>query len=126
MAERFDAMRFSGPIGRLIAETQERQIAVFLAPIEGRRILDVGTGTGRAALMLARDGARVTGVDASDAMLAIARERAEEQRLGVTFALGDAHANGNPRLLDWSRFKNEFAFSTTSIAERLRTAAGTI
>jgi len=44
----------------------------------------------------------------------------------IRVALGDAHANGNPRLLDWSRFKNEFAFSTTSIAERLRTAAGTI
>ena len=27
MAERFDAMRFSGPIGRLIADTQEQQIA---------------------------------------------------------------------------------------------------
>ena len=27
MAERFDALRFSGPIGRLIAETQEREIA---------------------------------------------------------------------------------------------------
>jgi hypothetical protein len=44
----------------------------------------------------------------------------------IRVALGDAHANGNPRLLDSSRFKNEFAFSTTSIAERLRTAAGTI
>jgi hypothetical protein len=46
MAERFDAMRFSGPIGRLIAETQERQIAAFLAPVAGRRILDVGDWDG--------------------------------------------------------------------------------
>jgi len=44
----------------------------------------------------------------------------------IRVAPGDAHANRNPRSLDWSRFKNEFAFSTTSIAERLRTAAGTI
>ena len=42
----------------------------------------------------------------------------------IRVALGDAHAKGNPRLLDWSRFKNEFAFSTTPIADRLQKAAG--
>jgi 2-polyprenyl-3-methyl-5-hydroxy-6-metoxy-1,4-benzoquinol methylase len=78
MAERFDAMRFSGPIGRLIAETQEEQIAAFLAPLPGRRILDVGTGTGRAAIALAKRGARVTGVDASAEMLEVAARRAAE------------------------------------------------
>jgi len=97
MAERFDAMRFSGPIGRLIAETQEQQIAKFLAPLEGRRILDVGTGTGRAAIALAKRGAIVTGVDASAEMLEVARRRAVEvlgrRSLGegVTFVRGDAH-----------------------------------
>jgi ubiquinone/menaquinone biosynthesis C-methylase UbiE len=99
MAERFDAMRFGGPIGRLIADAQEQQIAAFLAPVEGRRVLDVGTGTGRAAIALAKRGAVVTGVDASAEMLQVAQRRAEEvlgrQRPGdvgvVTFARGDAH-----------------------------------
>jgi ubiquinone/menaquinone biosynthesis C-methylase UbiE len=94
MAERFDTMRFSGPIGRLVADTQERQIAAFLAPVEGRRILDVGTGTGRAAIALAKRGAIVTAVDASAQMLEVAARRAEEA-LGrpsrVRFAQGDAH-----------------------------------
>ena len=97
MAERFDAMRFSGPIGRLIADTQEERLAAFLAPVAGRRILDVGTGTGRAAIALARRGAIVTGVDASAEMLAVAERRAKDA-LGhgagggaVTFARGDAH-----------------------------------
>jgi hypothetical protein len=35
MAERFEQMRFSGPIGRLIADTQEEQVASFLAPLAG-------------------------------------------------------------------------------------------
>jgi ubiquinone/menaquinone biosynthesis C-methylase UbiE len=91
MAERFDAMRFSGPIGRLIADTQERQIAAFLAPLEGRRILDVGTGTGRAAIALAKRGAVVTGVDASAEMLQVAERRARDAGVTVTFIRGDAH-----------------------------------
>ena len=91
MAERFDAMRFSGPIGRLIADTQEQQIASFLAPLDGRRILDVGTGTGRAAIALAKRGALVTGVDASAEMLEVAARRAREAGATVTFVRGDAH-----------------------------------
>ncbi|MEN3338713.1 MAG: hypothetical protein V7647_2389 [Acidobacteriota bacterium] len=96
MAEAFDTLRFSGPIGRLIAETQEQIIAEFLAPLEGRTILDVGTGTGRAALALAARGAQVTGVDASDEMLAVARRRATAAGVAVTFAHGDAHALAFP------------------------------
>jgi ubiquinone/menaquinone biosynthesis C-methylase UbiE len=91
MAERFDTMRFGGPIGRLIAETQEQQIATFLAPLEGRRVLDAGTGTGRAAIALARRGALVTGVDASAAMLQVAERRAREAGVRATFVRGDAH-----------------------------------
>jgi nucleoside-diphosphate-sugar epimerase len=42
----------------------------------------------------------------------------------IRVALGDAYAKGNPRLLDWTRFKNEFAFSATPMADRLQTTAG--
>ena len=91
MAERFDAMRFSGPIGRLIAETQEQQIAAFLTPVAGRTVLDVGTGTGRAAIALATRGAVVTGVDASAEMLEVAVRRARDAGATVRFVRGDAH-----------------------------------
>jgi SAM-dependent methyltransferase len=91
MAESFDGLRFSGPIGQLIARTQEQVIAGFLDPVEGRAVLDVGTGTGRAALALAHRGARVTGIDASAEMLAVAKRRAHEAGVNVTFLTGDAH-----------------------------------
>ncbi|OFW08535.1 MAG: hypothetical protein A3H96_15210 [Acidobacteria bacterium RIFCSPLOWO2_02_FULL_67_36] len=91
MAEAFDALRFGGPIGRAIAETQERVIAEFLGPLTGRTILDVGTGTGRAAIALAARGARVTAVDASAEMLAVAERRARDGHVAVTFARGDVH-----------------------------------
>lgn len=92
MAEAFDGLRFSGPIGELLARTQEQVVAGFLSPVVGRSILDVGTGTGRAAIALARRGADVTGVDASNEMLAVAARRAEAAGVTVRFARGDAHA----------------------------------
>lgn len=91
MADRFDAMRFSGPIGTLLAEAQDRVIASFLGPVDGRTVLDVGTGTGRAALGLARRGARVTGLDASAEMLRVAKARAADAGLDAAFEVGDAH-----------------------------------
>lgn len=92
MAERFDAMRFSGPIGTLLAEVQERVLAEFLGDVRGRSVLDVGTGTGRAALALASRGAIVRGLDASAEMLAVARRRADAAGLDIDFTTGDAHA----------------------------------
>jgi SAM-dependent methyltransferase len=94
-ARTFDDLRFGGPIGDLVAEEQSR-ILMNIGDIQGRPILDVGTGTGRAALLLARSGARVTGVDASEAMLAVARQRAREQGVAVTFLNGDAHTLNFP------------------------------
>lgn len=91
MAEAFDALRFSGPIGRLLADEQEAVVARFLAPVSGLTVLDVGTGTGRAAIALASRGASVTGVDASAEMLAVAGRRAAAAGVAVTFAEGDAH-----------------------------------
>jgi ubiquinone/menaquinone biosynthesis C-methylase UbiE len=96
MAESFDGLRFSGPIGDLIARTQEQVIAGFLAPIERQTLLDVGTGTGRAAIAMAKRGAIVTGVDASAEMLTVARRRAEVAGLRVDFQQGDAHGLSQP------------------------------
>jgi len=92
----FDERRFGGPIGSLLAETQEQLLLEFLAPVGHGRLLDVGTGTGRAALVLARHGARVVGIDASARMLAVARSRAAAERVPASFAIGDAHALAFP------------------------------
>ena len=91
-ARTFDERRFGGPIGDLIASTQARVLANLIGTIRRRVILDVGTGTGRAALLLARGGAHVTAVDASSEMLAVARRRATEEGAPVRFLVGDAHA----------------------------------
>ena len=96
MASSFDAKRFGGPIGTILLRDQERVLAEFLGDVSGRRILDMATGTGRAALALAKRGALVTGVDASREMLSVARTRAADAALSIEFIEGDAHALAFP------------------------------
>jgi ubiquinone/menaquinone biosynthesis C-methylase UbiE len=91
-ARTFDDRRFGGPIGALIAGEQARVLSNFVGRIHGRRILDVGTGTGRAALLFARGGAKVTAVDASESMLAFAQRRAADEGADIRFLVGDAQS----------------------------------
>lgn len=62
----------------------------------GQDILDLGTGTGALAIPLARAGARVVGVDASNGQLAAAREAAAKAGLSITFQFARAEATGFP------------------------------
>ena len=64
-----------------------------LAPAEGERVLDVGCGTGNAALAAARAGAVVVGVDPARRLLEVARARSEREGFaGGQFVEGDAVA----------------------------------
>ncbi|MCK6499566.1 MAG: class I SAM-dependent methyltransferase, partial [Nitrospira sp.] len=61
-----------------------------LAP--GCRLLDVACGSGQLALLAARDGAQVTGVDIAGNLVARAKERAQAEGLSARFEEGDAEA----------------------------------
>lgn len=62
------------------------------APARGEDVVDVGCGTGNAALLAAERGARVTGVDPSQRLLDVAEAGASERQLAVSFARGEAGA----------------------------------
>ena len=66
---------------------EEPRVDTLLAPLSFGRVLDVGTGTGRHALKLARRGAHVTAIDQSPEMLAVARQSAEREGLTIDFRL---------------------------------------
>lgn len=60
----------------------------LLGPMEGRRVLDLGCGAGRAAVAFARAGARVIAVDPAHDQLDLARQAADEA--GVRIELQQA------------------------------------
>jgi len=62
----------------------------------GARVLDAPCGTGRHAVEIAARGARVTGVDISDEVLALARERAAERAVEESVELTQADMRDLP------------------------------
>jgi 2-polyprenyl-3-methyl-5-hydroxy-6-metoxy-1,4-benzoquinol methylase len=50
--------------------------------LEGKRVIDVGCGTGENSVLLAKLGARVTGIDVSAGAIRIAEQRAEVNGVG--------------------------------------------
>ena len=80
---------------RAVAE-KVASIADVLVPradiAPGMDVLDVACGTGNASIPAARLGARVTGLDFSPGLVAIARERGAEAGVEVDWLEGDAQA----------------------------------
>ena len=60
-------------------------------PLAGRTALDVGCGAGLLAEPLARLGAKVTGIDASPEVIAVAHEHAAAVGLAIDYRAGDVH-----------------------------------
>ena len=60
----------------------------FLPDIAGLEILDLGCGEGENTRRLARAGARMSGIDLSTEMIALAREAEAAQPLGIGYEVG--------------------------------------
>jgi len=75
---------------KLVGDLEQRPKAVeMLGNIYGKKVIDAGCGTGFVTRMIARKGARVTGIDISEKMLDIAREFEEKIPLGISYEYGD-------------------------------------
>ncbi len=121
--------------GQKWVKAQER-LDAMLAPISaeliktaaaksGERILDIGCGCGDTSIRLAKAGARVTGVDVSQPMLARAKARAKEaQAADVEFTEADAavHRFAEPFDLLFSRFGVMFFADPDAAFANLRKA----
>ena len=89
-AGRYDAVgeRIAHIAGQLCDAAERRR------PLRGSDVVDLGCGTGSAALAASARGARVTGVDLTPELLTIARGRAGAD--AVTWRCADASATGLP------------------------------
>ena len=63
----------------------DEPMLALLGDVRGLRVLDVGSGNGYLCRKLARAGAQVTGVELSDAFVAMACQREAAEPLGVTY-----------------------------------------
>ncbi|MHB9292896.1 putative 2-methoxy-6-polyprenyl-1,4-benzoquinol methylase [Hollandina sp. SP2] len=59
-------------------------------------VLDIGTGPGFFAILMALDGHRVTAIDCTENMITEARANAEREGARVNFMLADSHATDFP------------------------------
>jgi ubiquinone/menaquinone biosynthesis C-methylase UbiE len=73
-------------------ESGARDFYERLLVVPGYRLLDVGCGSGQLALMAAKDGLEVTGVDIASNLVERARLRAQAEGLTVRFEEADAEA----------------------------------
>lgn len=74
---------------RLVAELGPRLVAAIdVGP--GKRVLDVGAGTGNASLAAARTGAEVVATDLTPELLEVGRARAAEEGLELEWTAADA------------------------------------
>jgi len=94
-----------------------------------RSVLDVGCGTGATTLAIARalGGGNCVGVDISEPMLALARARAEQERVSAIFVRADAENHAfEPKSFDTvvSRFGVMFFADPVRAFANLRSAAG--
>jgi SAM-dependent methyltransferase len=104
-AERYEQESFTkGTVG------EADFIEAELGRDTSKAILDIGCGTGRHAIELARRGYAVTGLDLSEAMLAKAKAKAEAAGVRVRFERRDARDFSFPEPFDAAVMLCEGAF----------------
>ncbi len=79
-------------IGATTERLERRAILERLGDVGGKRVLEIGCGDGELAVQLARSGAIVSAIDASEAMIDAARKRAAADGVAVDIVLGRADA----------------------------------
>ena len=74
---------------------EEKVIWDLMGNVKSLRVLDVGCGTGRHAIPMAKKGAQVLALDPSSEMLAKAKKKAQKENVKIDFRLGTVESIGS-------------------------------
>jgi len=93
VVKRYDSERFGRKGGKITDSIERGTVKRLLREFKGKSALDMATGKGRLAFDLVRQGAQVTGVDASLPMIKEARAKTQQlpadERARISFEQGD-------------------------------------
>lgn len=81
--------RFASAADSFSDNLERPVIEKLIGDVDGARVLELGCGSGPYSLWLAQRGARVTGLDLSPTMIALANDHAHKQGLQVDFRVRD-------------------------------------
>jgi ubiquinone/menaquinone biosynthesis C-methylase UbiE len=93
MEEKFDAIAneydrwFETPVGKVVKELELNALLESIGNLKGKKMLEVGIGTGLFAMEFRKRGAEVYGIDPAYNMLKIAQSRGFEAKFGYGEAI---------------------------------------
>lgn len=77
-------------IGATTERLERKLILERIGDVRGKTVLEIGCGDGTLAVLLAEQGAKVSAIDMSEAMIQAARRRAQERNVDVNFQVAAA------------------------------------
>lgn len=90
-AQSYDEKRSSSAAGKFIWETERRIILDLCGNIYEKKVLDLGAGTGRFSMELAKNGANIVSYDPAKAMIKVVNEKSYKENVieRISFVQGD-------------------------------------
>jgi len=90
IADEYDQW-YETKLGKFADEVETKLAFSLFQPKPGMHVLDAGCGTGNFSIKLAQAGCRVTGIDISEEMLKIAKQKAQKMNLDIDFRVMDIY-----------------------------------
>ena len=92
----YDRKRTRTGIGAYVGSVSEELVGRLTSDLTGKRVLEIGSGTGRWTSLLARQGAKVAALDISHSMLTTTREKLRSSGLFGDVCLFQANGTSLP------------------------------